>query len=63
MHRARTMLPGEAYKEQQRYFRAYNARIRRKRILNAAKSATHEAIAAIGMAALFICTVPFLLCV
>lgn len=63
MYRAHTMLPGEAYEEQQRYFRAHHARIRRQRMRNAAKSAMHEAIAAIGMAAMFICTVPFLLCV
>lgn len=63
MYRAHTMLPGEAYEEQQRYFRAHQARIHRQRMRNAAKSAIQHTLAAVGMAVLFICTIPFLLCI
>ena len=63
MYRAHVLLTGEARDADQARILSHHARIRRQRMRNAAKSAMHEAIAAIGMAALFICTVPFLLCI
>ena len=61
MRRARTMFPGEAREAEERYFKALDARIRRQRVRNAANSALQHTLAAAGMAALFLCTIPFLM--